>query len=690
MIKIKELDNGNKAIVVPKGIRYISDWKDYNLSDFNFPHILDKKIPGCGFTEYSLRSNENVILCSPRKILLENKEKQHNYIEDEETGELVLDPNPEFPVFYFRNELDSDLGTDKDISKVTKASGLESTKEENIDSVKLRELILSLKKSLLDFVAARRYENKAAKVLVTYDSFRLVREFLEDFGVFDTFHIVVDEMQSIFTDSTFKSDTELGLLSKLRGLNKVCYVSATPMIDEYLRQVDEFKDLPYYELDWSEEDPLRIVRPDLRARCTSSITSSAEKIIKEYKAGNFEEMMLKDRVVVSNEAVFYVNSVNNIISIIKRCELSPEECNILCAGTYENSCKIKRKLGKEFEIGEVPLEGQKHKMFTFCTRTVYLGADFYSTCARTFICSDANIDTLTVDITLDLPQILGRQRLTENPWKNRAELFYKPLGKDKRVSREDFDEIIKKKVERSEYALYSYSDTRDVAKQTAAENLLFIAKTKNYRDDYVSVDIHDGKTLVPKFNKLVMVSQQRAFDIQQIDYADRFSVFNTIKENKLIDEQIGNNVTNCLQEFDRLKTFPEKMKLLCEYPQTEVERYAVLDQVPLVFKMYYEVVGPETCKSLSYNKTEISRRLSDIKLEKSELVVDRVIAEFPINSKLTKSDIKLKLSKIYSELGYYKTPKASDLEEYFELRSCQITNPETGKRDHGFEIIKKR
>ena len=60
-----EITEDNK-INVPKGIRYISEWKDYSLSDFNFPHILNKRIPGCGFTEYCITSNLNVILCSPR------------------------------------------------------------------------------------------------------------------------------------------------------------------------------------------------------------------------------------------------------------------------------------------------------------------------------------------------------------------------------------------------------------------------------------------------------------------------------------------------------------------------------------------------------------------------------------------------------------------------------------------------
>ena len=88
-------------------------------------------------------------------------------------------------------------------------------------------------------------------------------------------------------------------------------------------------------------------------------------------------------------------------------------------------------------------------MFTLCTRTVYLGADFYSTNARTFIFSDANVDSLTVDITIDLPQILGRQRLEENPWKNRAELYYKTLDSKKALTQEDFDAIREQKIKKT-------------------------------------------------------------------------------------------------------------------------------------------------------------------------------------------------------------------------------------------------
>ena len=62
---------------------------------------------------------------------------------------------------------------------------------------------------------------------------------------------------------------------------------------------------------------------------------------------------------------------------------------------------------------------------------------------------------------------------------------------------------------------------------------------------------------------------------------------------------------------------------------------------------------------------------------------------FQENTRYTKSYIKEKLKKIYDKLGYSKTAKASDIEEYFEIKVCQILNKETKKYDNGFELIKK-
>ena len=670
MLNIKKLENGNNDIIVPKGVRYISEWDDYSLDSFPFKHILDKKIPGCGFTEYCLTGRENVILCSPRRILLENKEMQHTD-----------------SVLYFKNELDEDSAVDKDISKVTKASVSTPEEKLELDRIKRQQVLTSLESQLNRYYSYCTFNNVPCKILVTYDSFRLVKQFLGERMKY--FHVVIDEFQSIFVDSRFKSDTELGFIYQLRDIDRVCFVSATPMIDEYLRQVDEFKDLPYYELDWETEDPFRIVKPDLKVRVTKSVQQAAEKIIGSYKAGDFATDVNKDRIITSKEAVIYVNSVSNIISIINKCDLKPEECNILCANTPQNEARIKKRLGKEFEIGKVPLRGEQHKMFTFCTRTVYLGADFYSTNARSFILSDANIDSLAVDITLDLPQILGRQRLLDNPWKNRAELYYKTLREGKKMTREEFDEFIQEKIAKTESLLRSYASAPDIDKSTLAGEYQKLAKTFNYKDHYVSVNVHAGKTLLPVLNKLVLIAEQRAFDIQQVDYKDRFAVFNTLSEGGYIEGTAKSKVYGFIDEFNKLKSFPEKMKLLCESEFSDIEIGWVLDQVPIQYKNYYEILGSDRLKACGYNVTRVKKEYESSQVDISDLP-DKIQSAFVIGNKYLRSDVKDLLGNIYTSFGYNKTPKASDLEEYFELKSCQITNKETGKRENGFEIIKKK
>ena len=80
----------NKEIQkVPFGIKYISEWADYVMPIGHC--IVDKGITGCGYTEMCLTNNLDVILCSPRKLLLENKAEQHK--DDKNILYLVNDLN---------------------------------------------------------------------------------------------------------------------------------------------------------------------------------------------------------------------------------------------------------------------------------------------------------------------------------------------------------------------------------------------------------------------------------------------------------------------------------------------------------------------------------------------------------------------------------------------------------------------
>ena len=670
----------NKTVLnVPRGIRFLSDWDGFALPEN--PSIINKQITGCGFTEWCIKSNINLVLCSPRIVLLENKEDQH-------PGE----------VYYARNDLDLELDVGKDLTNDNpKYKEEKPLTQKELDQIK--DSVQKFRDNIYINYFNCNQLGKPCKILVTYDSFKHVKEALGK--EIENFYIVVDEFQSIFTDSRFKSSTELEFLNHLQGLNKVSFVSATPMMDDYLEMLPEFSNLPYYELDWGAEDPGRIIKPQLEVIPCQKILDAAERFIKSYLEGNFEKSYsLGDsgniQEIESKELVIYVNSVKNICDIIRRNGLTYDNTNVLCSNTSENRKKIRRVFGftKKSDpsgIGKVPKKGDPHKMFTLCTRTVYLGADFYSTCAKTLILSDANIDCLAVDITLDLPQILGRQRLLENPWKNRATLYFKSLSKAKVMTIEDFKKYVDWKRRKTEDLLLSYNSSPTAAsKHTLAEKYQRSAKLENYKNDYIAVNTHAGKDLLPVINNLVLVSEIRAFQIQQIDYKDRFMVFRTL--DKEINYTKDNaKVVDFIQEFDSISQFPDKMRLLCTtFTEEEIEE--VLELVPIVYKNYYLTLGRNKIKALGYKKylldKEFEKRKS--KQDNSNKISDLIYSKLLTGNKYLKSEAKTLLSEIYKLLGINDSPKASDLDKYFELKEVNMVDPSTGKRVKGYEILSRK
>ena len=662
--------------VVPRGIRFISELgTDFRFYKLPVKCIINKQLPGCGFTEYCLRGPENVILCSPRKMLLKNKKDQHGR-----------------DVYLVINELEKEVAIDKDLSKIDKSQIFMEKMDEIVhgkDTVYNR-----LMNEIKDYLNERKYlGDKPAKILVTYDSYRIVKDILESLGIFQSFYTIIDEFQTILHDSKFKSNTELDFLYHLHQSHSALFVSATPMLEEYLNMLDEFDGLPYINMDWASQDPTRVLKPSLKVLTMKSVGTKLPEIIDSYKSGNFESAIRMvngyPTRVISDEAVFYVNSVNHIVSIIKKCDLQPEEVNILCSNTPENLKRIQKRLGKGFTIGDVPLKGVKPKMFTFCTRTVYLGADFYSTCARSFIFSDSNIDTLAVDISEDLPQILGRQRLFKNPWKNEAIFYYRSTCDYRKISQEEFDKEIERKKRSTNNLLSAFSTALDDAKYDLAKTYQKNTKSYNYKDDYIAVNEHRGGTLIPVLNNLVLVNEIRAFRIQQIDYKDRFTVFSTIHNTLSSDDIINQKVSEFLREYQKLGTFKSKLKYLCEYGFSDEVAGIVLDQIGEHdnIKSYYISLGSQKLRALGYDKYKIEKELGIVTFS-YELLESSIYSEFKVGDKLTLSSIKDRLDYLYKSISYTATPKATDLEKFFEIKNSSIY--EDGKKIKCYTLLKKK
>lgn len=155
---------------------------------FELPNgIFNKRVTGCGATSVAIEDEHKTIICSPRINLILNKCSQHD-------GLLAVYGDIK------NSEIESYLAT-----------------------------------------------HKTPKIMVTYDSFPRLSNLIKNKT---EWRIVVDEYQYLLIDSGFRSEKSIELLKALKEFNYVTYLSATPIADKYLQEMDHFKGMPYTVLDW--------------------------------------------------------------------------------------------------------------------------------------------------------------------------------------------------------------------------------------------------------------------------------------------------------------------------------------------------------------------------------------------------------------------------------------------------------
>lgn len=155
------------------------------------------------------------------------------------------------------------------------------------------------------------------------------------------------------------------------------------------------------------------------------------------------------------------------------------------------------------------------------------------------------------------------------------------------------------------------------------------------------------------------------------------------------DDIVNQEVSEFLGIYTGLTTIYDKLKLLCEYGLSQDAIQIVLGQISdsNEIKSYYLSITPERLKALGYNVTRIKRELNIVTFSQ-ELLEKSMYLEFKVGDRLSLSDIKVKLINIYESINYDRKAKATDLENYFEVKKCTINLP--GKRVNGLEIINRK
>ncbi|MEL5892338.1 DEAD/DEAH box helicase family protein [Bacteroides sp. GD17] len=588
-----------------------------DLDEFELPNgVCNKKIPGCGATTVALIDNHKTIICSPRNELLKNKHAQYS------NSLLVVGG-------VYQDEIDRYI-QDTDIPKI----------------------------------------------LVSYDSMYKLIGCIKDKS---EWRVVVDEFQCLLSDSSFKSETEFHFLNHLKAFPYITYLSATPILDKYLEQIDFFNDIPYYELQWKEIETVQLIRYK-----NPKPINIAINIVRMYQAKNYPSIVIDNKVHQSIECVIFLNSVTNILNIIKHTELRPEDVNIIVGSTDDND-KLIKKIGAGFSRGRIPLKGEPHKQFTFCTSTAYAGCDFYSESAASFVISDCTRINTSIDISTDLVQIAGRQRLDSNPFRKYLTFIYNTSVEE--ISGIEFYQALEGKVAVTNMEVKSNNNEAEPLKQKRIKDWNKMPMSLRYQDSYTMYDEHSQQFV---FNRLAYVNEQFCFDLQKHNYQNGIIIRKQLDDNHF-DTSVNQEYISYQEQLKHLikkEDFSERMKYYCEYKDKgnlilDVYANTLQSKYPEL-EYYYNTLGSSRIKALSYKECNLKNEIS-IMNSKSRILYElgKVIKR---GERITNPALKALLQSIYDKLRFKKTAHATDILEYFpdSLSGQKVVTPE-GRRN-GWEI----
>lgn len=620
---------------MPPNIRYMSEAREYLLSQLPFTgkYILNKSLTGCGGTQLFLTSGKPLVLISPRSVMLKNKFDQH----------------PGTHLF-----------------RASKAQ-------------ELTELKRNLKNYLLSRPSVSGLCYLTPIILTTLDSAKYVIEELEHQRIIDHFFFLVDEFQNLIGDATFKGKTELEFLMMLdRSAKNICYMSATPIQKKYLELLTEFKGLDYYELEW---DTNVIVEPTVRTvlmKKGEKIVDIFQDIFTRYrKNGYFEKKIINGQPIYAKEAVFFINEVGIIERIIKQNNLNPDETTILISESADAVLRLKKQ---GFKMGGMNTDRNTptNKTFTFCSKASFEGCDFYSQSAFTYIFLDSTKDWQTHDIAIEIPQMLGRQRLDENPFKYNATIYYRTNSKVE--SQEAFFNSMERKFQNSMSLLTVYeTGVPDIQKA-----LVGVVENKNPQDPYTSnyLDvIHDTSEFRLEINYLVAAAEHNLWENKAYLYN------NPLHLTTAIQTQLSVSGTKpCeLRDFEELFYLAnenEKLRLYTTFRNSHPYLEDALYQNPFINSAYHEAFyyfGAYNIAQMGYDINEVAQNMQKIK------IANLCQTKFVKGKLYLAKDVKLILQEIYDAVGITRLATASQLEKFVKVSKHNKLQPD-GRRERVYII----
>ena len=430
------------------------------------------------------------------------------------------------------------------------------------------------------------------KIMCTYDKVPKLMEYITP----SSNELLVDEYQWLLKAYSYRQKAIDGVLDNFRAFKSFCFMSATPILPSF--KPDCLKDVAEIEADWGELDKMKV-----ELRQTNKPYTMAANIINDYRLHGFYELNGHK----STEAFFFINSVRDIAAILKHCNLSKDEVRIICADNDENREKL---------IGyDISNSRSDSKMFNFITSKSFEGVDYHSETGICFVVSSASNPHTQASIDTDIPQIAGRIRTKDNPFrKHLVHIFnttYKKLNLD---------------------MTYEQMEAKTEASiRTAYETVEFFnhAPTKAIKDNLRENLKHDLNSLYMKYDKgndeftindILPKLELYNFQINQEIYKNGASVAKAYKDNGTEVKQDDYKKLETKTDLTDKKisfrdAFLQYAELIKSHPHAPALLF--LEQLQPLVKVAYEKLGVKKVRSLKYVKKSIEAALNSLDEEKT-------------------------------------------------------------------------
>lgn len=514
-------------------------------------------------------------------------------------------------------------------------------------------------KSTVNRISMDINNGKYVKIMTTYDSFNKVYGYLRDQLDPNIFFVLIDEWHILFNSYSFRESAIRDMTKTTKFFSNVTYMTATPVRREFIPI--QLEDMPIINLTWKDNARVHVNKVN-----TNKPIHVATKIANEFITGKR-----------FGNAHFFVNSVRDIVRIVKTLNIPPELIKVVCA----KGAKNKRTLdGIENEDDLLT-----PKKVNFYTSTVFEGSDIMDEDGKIFVVSSGSSAALRTDIATSFTQIIGRIR--NSKYATEVTHICSSISKGSlsadAINYDEYCELLEPRIKETKRLIAIYNNqSLEYRKEFG-----YIAKGKV--TDFINYNEYEDKVEYDVNKERFAKSQH--YILSEI-YRNGFKINRSLKDAgydvgemgyEFITDEIKLNSTKRTTFEDLFKEYVTiKDSNLGDIPDRD-DRLKLIAEINPLIEDAYETIGKDEVVKFEYGSSRIKRAIRKEKLRRfknNSAMVARssILKSFRVGTTEIKSEAIKKIQDIYNSLelitpdGDIFKAKASHLSEWFDVRESTM------------------